>query len=225
MPEPSTADLATALDASVNERRLLDHPFYQAWSQGRLTRDDLAFYSTQYWRQVEAFPGHLETLAGRLPEGNSRHIVVENLSDERDGDHPGLWKDFAAALGVGGTTLESAASEAETSACVEAFRAAMQDGPVTYALGMLYGYESQTPEVATTKIRGLRDHYGLQGGALDYFELHAELDVEHAGELISALAPYAHEPGALDQAASGARAGADAVWGLLDGVARARSIV
>ena len=57
-----TQDLITALDEATADKRLLEHPFYQAWAAGTLTQDDLAFYSTQYWRQVEAFPGYLESL-------------------------------------------------------------------------------------------------------------------------------------------------------------------
>ena len=218
------ADLARALDAAVDEHRLLDHPFYQAWSEGRLTKDDLVFYSTQYWRQVEAFPDYLEALAERLPEGDARRIVTENLSDERDGDHAGLWKTFAAALGVDSGALESSAPEPETRSCVESFRSGMGESAIAFAMGMLYGYESQTPAVATTKVRGLREHYGIEGRGLDYFELHAELDVEHSRELASALAHYTNEHEGLEQAKSGARAGAAAIWGLLDGVARVRAI-
>jgi pyrroloquinoline-quinone synthase len=218
------ADLARVLDAATNERRLLEHPFYQAWSEGRLTNEDLAFYSTQYWRQVEAFPGYLDALAERLPDGDVRRIVIDNLSDERDGDHPGLWKSFAAALGVANGAIESSTPEPETRSCVDAFRAGMEDSPIPFALGMLYGYESQTPTVARTKVRGLREHYGIEGAGLNYFELHADLDVEHAGELVAALATYTESQAALDEAISGAKAGAEAVWELLDGVARVGEI-
>jgi len=217
------ADVARVLDAVVDERSLLEHPFYQAWSEGRLTQEDLAFYSTQYWRQVEAFPGYLAALADRLPDGEARRIVTENLADERDGDHPGLWKAFAAALGVEEGPLAEISAEPETASCVEAFRTGMEHSPIPFALGMLYGYESQTPAVSRTKVRGLREHYGIDGSGLDYFELHAELDVEHAGELASALAGNT-DTGGLEVATAGAQAGAEAVWSLLDGVARVRAI-
>ena len=218
------ADLARVLDAAVDERPLLEHPFYQAWSEGKLTAEDLAFYSTQYWRQVEAFPGYLEALVDRLPNGDARGIVADNLSDELDGDHAGLWKAFAAALGIGHGALESSAPEPETRSCVDAFSDGTLDSTIPFALGMLYGYESQTPAVSRTKVRGLREHYGIDGAGLAYFELHANLDVEHAGELASALARYTETADGLEEARRGARGGADAVWTLLDGVARARDI-
>jgi pyrroloquinoline-quinone synthase len=89
---------------------------------------------------------------------------------------------------------------------------------------MLYGYESQTPAVAKTKVDGLNRHYGIEGDGARYFELHGELDIEHSDELARAMAGAIVDEDSRAEAVEGARAGATAIWGLLDGVARARSI-
>ncbi|MDQ4025515.1 MAG: iron-containing redox enzyme family protein [Actinomycetota bacterium] len=219
-----STEIAARLDRSIADDRLLDHPFYRAWAAGTLTTDDLRFYSAQYWHQVEAFPGYLEALAGRLPESHARRSVLENLADERDGDHPGLWLRFASAVGADRDEVAGTPAEAETLACIEAFEAAARSRPPLYALGMIYGYESQTPGVCETKISGLRDLYGVDGPGLEYFELHGELDVEHAGELAAAIEELAGDEEDLRAAEEGAVAGARAVRGLLDGVARVRGI-
>jgi len=213
--------LRTRLDDATADRRLLDHPFYKAWAAGTLTTEDLAHYAGQYWRQVEAFPSYLETIASRLPEGPTRAAVLANLGDERDDDHPGLWLDFAAALGSKRDAVEATPADPETQACVDAFTTACSEASPEFALGMLYGYESQTPAVAETKVVGLKEHYGIDGKGLTYFELHGELDVQHSAEMaeaIEALGGNSHD------AAAGARAGAAAIWDLLDGVVRARGI-
>ncbi|MCA1703996.1 MAG: iron-containing redox enzyme family protein, partial [Actinobacteria bacterium] len=150
-------ELRARLDEATLVKPLLQHPFYEAWAAGTLTRDDLSFYAGQYWRQVEAFPSYLETIAERLPEGAARDTVLSNLADERDDDHPGLWLDFAEALGRDRELTKDARPQPETSACVEAFEQAAQTATPAFAMGMIYGYESQTPKVAETKIRGLRD--------------------------------------------------------------------
>jgi pyrroloquinoline-quinone synthase len=218
------ADIAARLDHATRRHRLLDHPFYKAWADGRLTRADLAFYATQYWRQVEAFPGYLQVLADRLPEGRARAVVLDNLADERDGDHPGLWLDFAVVLGVDDTAVHATRPEPETTSCVNDFETATTSAPTACALGMIYGYESQTPEIAATKVTGLRGHYGIDGPGVAYFELHGELDVEHAADLAVAISDLADDEAAVADAEAGARAGAEAIWGLLDGVARVRGI-
>ena len=219
-----TQELVRELDSATADKRLLEHPFYQAWAAGTLTRDDLAFYSTQYWRQVESFPGYLDSLSSRMDEGPSRAAIEDNLADERDDDHPGLWVRFAEALGNDRATLETTPPEAETSACVGAFGTATRDASVPFALGMLYAYESQTPEVAETKVTGLREFYGIAGDAAEYFQLHGELDVEHSRELAECIAAVATTDEARAEAVAGARAGAEAIYGLLDGVARVRGI-
>ena len=217
-------NLRDELDAATTDRRLLEHPFYKAWAEGTLTRADLSFYAGQYWRQVESFPGYLDNLAGRMDDGAPRTTIESNLADERDDDHPGLWKDFAAALGRDEKALAVEGIEPETAACVKSFGEATGAASLPFALGMLYAYESQTPEVAETKIKGLREHYGIDGDPVRYFELHGELDVEHSTELAGALEEVIEGGDDRAEARAGARAGAEAIWGLLDGVARVRGI-
>lgn len=212
--------LIDRLDERVAEAPLLTHPFYQAWSAGRLSLEDLSLYATQYWRQVEAFPGYLQALAARLEDGPARNAIVSNLRDELEDDHAGLWMRFADAVGAERATLDAAAPLPETSRCVGAFQEATARKSVPFALGMLYGYESQTPDVAATKVEGLDRHYGISGEAVHYFKLHGELDVEHSTELAAAIEEVCENEADRSDAGAGAAAGAAAIWTLLDGVAR-----
>ncbi len=219
----AAADIAARLDRATETKRLLDHPFYRAWAEGSLTHDDLKLYAGQYWRQVEAFPGYLEGIAaGLAPEAAEvKDIVERNHRDEVEDDHAGLWLAFAAALGAREEEIHSAPIEPETQECVDAFAAAPSRSS-SFALGMIYGYESQTPAVATTKREGLIEHYGLSPQATAYFDLHGELDVQHSRELAEAIAATPDLD--LAQAEAGARAGAEAIWRLMDGVERARHL-
>ena len=217
-------ELKKRMDEATRNHRILEHPFYKAWAAGTLTLEDLGYYATQYWRQVEAFPGYLSALADRLPEGDSKKIVEENLRDEVEGDHLGLWLDFASGVGARPEHVRSTPGTADTNGCVESFRNGTSTSSVPFALGMLYAYESQTPGVAETKVTGLRDHYSIDGKALEYFELHGELDIEHSDDLARALESLVTDDASAREAEAGAKAGAEAVWGLLTGVANARGI-
>jgi len=218
-------EVRTRLDEAAKGYFLLDHPFYKAWAGGELTREDLRFYASQYWRQVEAFPGYLGAIEERLPDGFARETIAANLADEVEGDHAGLWLDFAAALGVDRGEIAASDVRPETADCVRRFNEGARDRSVAYALGMLYAYESQTPAVAQTKVEGLRAHYSVDGAGVTYFELHGELDVQHAQELAATVRSVCgSEAEALEDAVAGACAGAEAVWRLLDGVTAARAI-
>ena len=70
------------LESRISKYDLLRHPFYQAWSEGKLTLEDLREYAGDYYHHVAAFPTHLAAFYSRLPEGDLRRAVVQNLADE-----------------------------------------------------------------------------------------------------------------------------------------------
>jgi len=211
---------------------LLQHPFYQAWSKGELTREDLREYAAEYWHHVSAFPTYLSALHSRLPDGEMRREVLRNLAEEEGVDaatarpHSDLWMDFAAGMGASRGEVEGRAVQPEMTALMATFRELMQEEKASAAMAALYAYESKVPAIAATKAEGLAEHYGTEGAAARYFTLHQTADVAHASvwrELIDkqlAGAPE-DEEAAL---AAGERA-AKALWVALDGVERQRTSV
>src|SRR5436853_5846951 len=168
--------LLERLDAAIAEKNLLNHPFYQDWQAGKLSRQALQLYAAQYYRHVEAFPKHLRVLAART-EGPLRDTVMENLAEEEDpsAPHPKLWRDFAAAVGVGEDDITCCPALPGTQAVVQKFREICGDRPVEEAVAALYAYESQVPEIATTKAAGLKNVYGVtEPEGLAYFEVHVD---------------------------------------------------
>lgn len=49
-------NLIKQIDKIIEERSLLKHPFYQMWSDGKLTLDSLAGYSKEYFQLVKVVP-------------------------------------------------------------------------------------------------------------------------------------------------------------------------
>ena|ERR1035438_5178157 len=76
----SSAVFFNALEGRIHSYDLLKHPFYQAWSEGELTREDLREYGAEYWHHVSAFPAYLSALHSHLPDGKLRRLVLENLA-------------------------------------------------------------------------------------------------------------------------------------------------
>ncbi|HEX7894409.1 MAG TPA: iron-containing redox enzyme family protein, partial [Terriglobales bacterium] len=92
-------DFLQELDARIAKYDLLCHPFYKAWSAGKLTREDLRDYAREYYHHVDAFPAYLDEFAARLPHGHMQRAVVANRNEEAGADgsrpHAELWLDFA----------------------------------------------------------------------------------------------------------------------------------
>jgi pyrroloquinoline-quinone synthase len=211
------------IDQRIAKYDLLCHPFYQAWSKGELTREELAAYAEQYLPHVAAFPTYLSALHAQLPEGALRRQVLENLMDEEgigspDGrPHSDLWRDFANGMGANGT-----ASVTEVNELISTFRTLTASDTIA-ALAAFYAYESQVPRVAAEKERGLRDLYGADVKTRSYFTLHKTADIHHASvwrDLIEER--VASDPANAEIALNAAETAAAALWNALDGIESAR---
>ncbi|MGH7549568.1 MAG: CADD family putative folate metabolism protein [Gemmatimonadota bacterium] len=217
----------TSIDAVIAERHLLKHPFYRAWQDGTLTADALRDYAAQYYRHVLAFPTYISALHSRCEDLETRQALLENLRDEEEGseNHPALWRRFAETVGCSEDELAGDDVWPETTDAIADFRSAVGEDPVVRGLAVLYAYESMIPVVATEKIRGLAEHYGVEGSpGTDYFEVHRTLDVEHAAATRKLLERHVVTDADLAEAERGAAIALEAVNGLLDGICRVHGI-
>ena len=209
------------IDALVERKHLLKHPFYTAWTEGTLTLEALRGYAGQYYRHVLSFPTYLSAVHSETPDLETRQYLLENLIDEERGseNHPELWLRFAEGIGCKREDVRAAAPLPETAACDRTFRGLAAQGPAA-GLAALYAYESMVPAVAESKIDGLKRHYGIDAGeALRFFTVHLEVDERHAEVargLLERTVPADDRAVALHAASDGL----DALWDLLDGVTR-----
>jgi pyrroloquinoline-quinone synthase len=182
---------------------VLRHPFYQRWTAGELTSEELARYSGQYRHAVEAIADVSEDAAAGRPD------LAEHAVEERE--HLALWDGFIDATG-GDAAAEPTP---ETAECVKEWTA----GDDTLAkLVTLYAIEAAQPEISRVKREGLLSSYGFEDGdGTEYFRLHEQRDAEHAAEARHLLAELADE-GDEDRLVAVAEGAYRANWRLLDGV-------
>lgn len=214
-------DLMDRIDALIAERHLLTHPFYNKWREGTLSRAALQEYARQYYAFESTFPRLLSALHTRSDRPDVRQSLLDNLWDEEHGEvnHAELWLRFGEGIGAERASVRSAALNAGTRALLDSYWSAVSDGPIAAGIAALYAYEGQVPEVATEKIRGLVEQYGVDDPrTLAFFTVHSTLDVEHSGAERSMIADLA--PTAADEEAvlASTRAALDAWWGFLDAV-------
>ena len=143
---------------------------------------------------------------------------MENLQDEenKDGDHPKLWKNFAKALGADQNEIENVKLDLFTKDMIENF---FKQARKSYAEGLasLYTYERQIPEIAETKIQGLKKFYGVTSKeGLEFFEAHKSADVIHRAECEKLLDGLSKEEQVKAEAAS--LKTAKYLWNFLSGM-------
>ena len=207
------------LNEKLDKYHLLNHYFYKAWNEGKLNREIIKDYAEQYYQHVKAFPRYISATHSLCEDLNKRKILLENLQDEeKDGsDHPKLWKNFAIAMGSSDKEINSVREEKFTTDMIDNF---FKNGRSSYAEGLasLYTYERQIPEIAETKIRGLKNHYGVTSKeGLEFFEVHEKADIYHRAACEKLLDSMSKEEQV--KAEKSALSTAKYLWNFLTGMA------
>ena len=206
------------LNKKLDQYHLLNHPFYKSWNEGKLTREIIKDYAEQYYQHVKAFPRYISATHSICEDIEKRKILLENLQDEENpnADHPKLWKNFALAMGADPDKIENVKREWFTNDMIENF---FYQARKSYAEGLasLYTYERQIPEIAETKIRGLKNFYGVTSKeGLEFFEAHKAADVIHRKECEKLLDALTEEE--KDKAEKASVLTARYLWNFLSGM-------
>jgi len=212
-------DLIDRIDALIDERHLLRHPFYTKWVAGTLPKEALQEYSRQYYAFESNFPRFLSRLHSRTEDRGARQSLLENLWDEEHGDanHQELWLRFAEGIGVDRDHVRGAEWNPATAALVETYERVSADAPVAAGVAAVYAYERQVPQVAGSKLEGLERHFDVTDDrTLEFFRVHGVLDVDHS----NAERRIVQDGGTADEAAvlAATEAALDAWWSFLDAV-------
>jgi len=207
----------------IQEKSILKHPFYKAWSAGLLSREDLRRYTCQYYHHVLQFPTYVSGAHANCDDLPDRQELLENLVEEEQGpnNHPELWLRFGEALGLTREEIIDSSPLPETTGLITTYRRLTKDSPFIGGIAALYAYESQVPEVAGTKIAGLKQFYGIDDPQeLKFFIVHHSLDVEHSKVTRNLVAKYGDTAEAEDEAFSAVDEATTALNTFLDGVCR-----
>ncbi len=164
------------IDAMIDEKSLLKHPFYQMWSDGKLTQESLAGYSKEYFQLVKAVPSFMTPIIEKAPDSVISELIA---NQQEESDHVKPWINFAGELGVSENELISYTGLTKTQKAVSDLNELMN----TYESGAcaMYAFEKEIPKISQTKLDGLAEFYGMTSDeATEYFKLHTETDIRHA---------------------------------------------
>ena len=209
------------IEAAIGRHDLLQHPFYKAWTAGTLRLEDLKTYAEQYYHQVAAFPTYLSALHSRLPDGEMRRTVLQNLCEEEitGKPHSELWLDFAEGMGASREDVPHTSPCPTTAAMIATFREIAAKRSPLAALGAFYAYESQVARIAGPKAQGLREMYCADESTCSYFTLHSTWDVHHSNVWAEQIDNGMKDgESKADEIVAAVEDAARAMWNTLDGI-------
>ena len=215
------ADAVMLLDARIAQQSLLSHPFYQRWTAGELTKEELQDYARHYYHYALAFPTFLSAMHAKTEDIETRQLLLENLIDEERGpeNHPELWLRFCEALGMTRNEILSGPPNDATRALIASIRSSAREGGLHEGLAALYAYESQIPDVAKAKIAGLAQWYGITDARdVSFFSVHHQADVEHSATSRELLTRLCDSEEKCSEAGAATGRTLDALYAFLDSV-------
>lgn len=172
------SDIVKSIDAEIETRSLLKHPFYKMWAEGKLDRQHLACYAREYFQLVKNVPEIVRNVEAFATTESSRATASEILREEIQ--HVDLWERFAGVLGVSRETLTGYSGTPRANRSLSGLLS-LTKASFGEAVATMYALESEQPKISRTKLDGLKRFYGMDGNdGTIYFSEHVEADVRHA---------------------------------------------
>jgi pyrroloquinoline-quinone synthase len=170
------SELIKKIDQIIEENSLLNHPFYEMWSEGKLEFESLVGYSREYYQLAKQVPKFMESIIEMSPS-DVKSELISNMNEETE--HIRLWEKFASSMGVSMDDLTSYEGLKKTNEAVNNLASLMKsyDGGAC----AMYAFEKEIPKISKTKVDGLKNFYGLDSkDSTEYFEEHMTADIRHA---------------------------------------------
>ncbi len=223
---PSAKWQAIADDLERPEHRYITTPLIRLITSGALPAPALKDYAVLRWPfQAHADPAMMLSHACFM-SGHDVHHLLANVYDEifrpkGEGDHPGLWVQFALRLGATEDELEAAAARplAEVIGFSRTLTYFCRQGAAE-ALAAWFADEEQLPEVHGATALALRKHYRLDDATIEYFLEHVRADLGHSDAAEILMASYIKTDAELTRAR---RAASTTLWAwreMHDGILR-----
>jgi pyrroloquinoline quinone (PQQ) biosynthesis protein C len=187
------------LIATRDQNHSKDHPFFDLWAQGKLTKEQTAFYCTQHFHYVVEYLNWLAYEASQIPQRDVKVYLFENLGDEENPDdrHLDMLKDYVAASGVDRNSVESSIVLSGTDQLQNwGWRMVYQKPWQAAVAGMFIGLESQFLDICKKIVPALQKYYGYKprAGEIRFFEEHVSADEIHGSKGFAIVEKYCNTP-------------------------------
>lgn len=217
------SDFRERLVAARDKRHSKNHPFFELWASGELTKEQTALYCIQHHHFVGEFLNWLAYQASQIPQRDVKTYLFENLGDEENPDdrHLDMLKDYVAASGLPRDSVEQAAVLPGTEGLQNWGWRLVYQRPWQIALAAMFiGLESQFLDICKKLVPALHKHYGYAPGAREirFFEEHIGADEVHGARGFVIVEKYCATPELQERAVEVVEEATIRRWRYMNGV-------
>ena len=211
------------LIAARDRRHSKNHPFFEKWARGELTKEQTALYCFQHYHFVTEYLNWMAYEASQIPQSDVKRYLFENLFDEENpGDrHLDMLLDYVTACGLKRENVKQANLLPGTEALQNWGWRLVYQRPWQAALaGMFVGLESQFLDICKKVVPALHRYYGFSPGAREirFFEQHIGLDEVHGGKGLAMVEKYCLTAELQEQAIKAVEEATRNRWRYMNGI-------
>lgn len=174
---------------------LWKHPFLAKCRTGRLTLPEVRCLAVGMYQFSKEFNRILAGIMSCCSDESVQLIILENLYEEMgEGNptraHPALFRHFTRELGIDDTTLETLPASHETQALIETYLNLPHQYGYLAALGAVCFASEGIVNVLYGQLqKGIAGAGSFAPESLIFFDLHIDLDGDHAAKLEAVVEP------------------------------------
>lgn len=192
---PISSPTLKAFRTMAEAHSLWEHEFLVRCRTGQLTLSEVKLLAVQMYKFSQAFNRILASIMSCCPDESAQLVILENLFDEMgEGDsnraHPALFRYFTRELGIDDATLEALPTEPETIDLIETYLSIPHQYGYLAGLGAVcFASEGIVKSLYTQLQTGIMGAAAFPKESLIFFDVHIDLDDDHADKLRALLAP------------------------------------
>ena len=174
---------------------LWNHEFLVRCRNGELTLAEVRVLAVQMYKFCKSFSHILATILSRCSDLTVQLVIMENLFDElgegnADMAHPELFRHFTRALGIDDQTLDATPATPETLNLIDTYMKLPHEYDYLAAMSAVcFASEGIVNSLYTQLQNGIVGAAPLPKEALIFFDLHIDLDGDHALNMARLIEP------------------------------------
>ena len=209
------------LQAAVDERHQANHPLIDKWANEGVKDETVTGTICEHWYWISKLvPAAMFLICADAPE-DVIDLEMENIGEELNPDnpHPDLIVRFAEACDVSREKLDAGRGLPTTEAWLEwELNVAKNQHWIAAMAAVHISSEAQEPKLFSRILPSMRESDRFTEHELEYWWLHAEVDVEHGGHALAMLEKHCTTRETQDLALHWAREGARRKYLFWDGI-------
>ncbi len=209
----TSPDLMGHVDACLADSGLLQNRYFHRLMSGEMSLSTFHRSQQQFYFAVNYFSRPMAALVMRIPRGNDRLGILENMVEEHgdfrsDRFHEATFRQFLKALGGSGERPEAGSMQPPVHAFNATLMSACLSEEVSTGIACLGIIEYAFADISSLIGTATLERGWLSSDELVHYKLHKEIDKQHAADFFDLIQPAWQAGHGKQQISQGLRLGA-----------------